>query len=119
MADIAELESAARAANAALSRAQAKQRAEENGALVGRFYKYHNSYSCPEKPSDRWWLYIRVESVDGYCIKCLKFETDKYGKVEIEPRHNLSFRLGDGYQEITAAEFNKAWRATKKKIAAW
>src|SRR6185312_4073195 len=37
-----------------------RERAQHAEKLVGRCFRYRNSYSCPKDESERWWLYRRV-----------------------------------------------------------
>jgi hypothetical protein len=122
MTDLAELELVAKKANQALGRAQEKRANELNKALIGKCFRYRNSYSCPEKPSDYFWFYVRVLSANGYGVTCHTFQTDKNGRIEIEwSSHRSSYHggLSDGYRPITRAQFDKAWRAVKKCIASF
>jgi hypothetical protein len=44
------------------------------------------------------------------------FETDKYGQVTIKT-NPYQYHMNDGYVPISHAQFDKAWRALKTKIA--
>jgi len=107
------------AARLVLYRLEDEERTRKHGALVGRFFRYRNCYSCPEKESDYWWLYVAVTAMDEHgSLRVLKFQTDKEGKVSIEPR---TFAMGelftDGkYIEITEADFIAARRELLQHI---
>lgn len=117
MTDISILEDQAKAANSALYAAKEREAHKRNLALIGKSFRYRNSYSCPEKPSDYFWLYLRVMSVEGLTINCLTFQTDNRGRVEIDTRHQkYSGGLSDGYRPITKGQFDRAWRALQKRI---
>lgn len=94
-----------------LDRLRDAERRAESKKLVGRYFKYRNCYSCPEKESDYWWLYVKVTGADA----SFQFQTDRYGRVEIEPDHY--FNYSGQYVEITAKEFNAAWGALLKRVA--
>jgi len=88
----------------------------ENAKFIGRFFKARNNYSCPEKPSDYWWLYIKVET-DNEGLHGVEFQTDKDGKIEVDfSRYYLRHSL-EGYIEITEEEYAEAWESLKKKIS--
>lgn len=109
-------EKLARQANQRLHAIRDAERFVENKHLVGWHLKTQNNYSCPEKPSDRWWLYAKVQKIDkAGMITLFMFETDKYGHTTTrtdEYRYQV-----DGYTKIPAREFDKAWRSFQKKIA--
>lgn len=101
---------------AELYKVEDAERKAEHAKLIGRCFKYRNCYSCPKEESDYWWMYTKVTGMgDGYWPKAFQFQTDKDGKIEIEyARHHAN--LG-GYVEITAKEFNAAWRKLQRQIA--
>jgi hypothetical protein len=82
---------------------------EKNKLFVGKFFKYHNCYSCPE-PEDYWWQYTAVEFMedDGGLVSW-NFEKDMYGKIEIETK--TSFQLLDNHIEISEEEFYVAYES--------
>lgn len=90
--------------------------------LVGKCFKYRNNYSLPKKPSDYWWLYLKIIAAkDGSAIT-FEFQTDQYGKVNIEPRqthYNRAPGPERGYQPISVGEFDRAWKAVQKRVAGW
>lgn len=65
---------------------EAAERYEKAKGLLGKCFRYRNSYSCPEGEKDRWWLYMRVTEVakDGW-LTVFSFQTDKNGAIEIVP----------------------------------
>lgn len=81
-------------------------------AHVGRCFKVRNNYSCPEKPSDYWWLYKRVVKIDGYSLVTEEFHRDRYGVITFR---ESSIYCNDGKIDascipITTAQFAKAKR---------
>lgn len=103
-----ELKSAIEKARAELREIEETENMKASKALVGKFFKYRNSYSCP-KPDEYWWLYTAVIGVtDEGNPRAWNFQKDIYGKVEVEED---MFRpsLSAGYTEITEQEFWKAY----------
>lgn len=84
--------------------------------LIGNFYKYKNSYSCPEKPSDYFWYYIHITGLKGTMLQGNTFQTDKYGKCEFEVE-----KIADGVVEraikISKAEYKRAHKVFVTKLA--
>lgn len=103
-----ELKSAIEKARSELREIEETENMKASKALVGKFFKYRNSYSCP-KPNEYWWLYTTVTGVteEGNPL-AWNFQKDIYGKVEVE---SDMFRpsLSSGYTEISAQEFWKAY----------
>lgn len=87
----------------------------ESLAFVGKCFKYRNCYSCPKEPSDYWWMYTKVVSVGEYWPVAFEFQTDRDGRITVEKKE--CFHRLDGYDEITAKEFNAAWRKVQQSIA--
>jgi hypothetical protein len=89
---------------------------------IGKCFKYRNCYSCPKEESDYFWLYAKVVGMrDGSAI-VFEFQTDKYGHLSVKPDETYYGRAPNedrGYQPITAAEFNAAWRAVQAKVKGW
>lgn len=105
----------------AIGKIEDRERRATNRKLIGNTYKCRNNYSCPEKPSDYWWLYIQVDRLDsdGH-LKCFSFQTDKYGQITIRPEdhmygHQFDY---DNYKKITKAEFKRAWRSLLARVKA-
>lgn len=84
-----------------------QKKEEENSKLVGKYFKYRNSYSCPESDKDRWWIYRHVISMNDNELSGVTFGTDMYGKVEIERGAIPSYLTG--WTEIEEAEYLEAW----------
>lgn len=77
-----------------------------NLKLIGKCYKFRNSYSQSEK----WWLYIKIVGIekDGDLI-IHKFQKDNYGRIEIESETTWSDFEGDNdYIPISEKEYKKA-----------
>jgi len=82
--------------------------------LIGTCYKYRNSYSCPSKPSDYWWLYMRVDQIKDGMLRCFEFQTDRDGNIRIEQdRAIYDTSLSSEYVKIPLREFAKQWQALK------
>lgn len=94
---------------------ESKERAEKALSLVGKCFKYHNSYPCPESDADRWWLYALVTGVDGEGLKMFMFQHDKYGQIKVDLRAG-SPSLTDGYVPIEREEFLRAWNALMRQM---
>ncbi len=89
-----------------------KEVAERNLSLVGKCFKFSNSYGSGEK----WWLYSRIVGVEGSYFKYLVFQECNLGKVTVETREY-------GYDsmqqvEITKKEFDKQFRLLLDKLEA-
>jgi hypothetical protein len=95
------------------------ERIKENKALVGKCFRYHNCYSCPEKNTDYWWCYRQITGLDEYGdLLSWEFQIDKDGKVEIDPSSYFGRQVDDGWQPITKAQFQKAWDKTREVVCA-
>jgi hypothetical protein len=116
----AELDGIIRNARAELDEIVEKERRVKGQALVGKCYRYRNSYSCPQKESDYWWLYMIVLGVTDGALICFKFQRDSEQKIEIEPdtRVPLSIEgeLSDSYEEIERGLFSVAWEGVLASI---
>src|SRR5690606_5369096 len=100
--------------------------------VEGKYFKFKNSYSLPETPSDYWWLFIKVTEVrkeDLYIgwdeevmgkFRGWSFCTDKYSTIEISMDDQMSsFRylhFLDDCKEITEDEFNREWNKMVDKL---
>ena len=77
---------------------------------IGRYYKYSNSYSG----GDRWWFYLAVNRMnDNGSLFGLTFQKTSSGDGEIVIKTNgyIGSIPGEGYIEITAAQF---WKEAAK-----
>lgn len=94
-------------------------RYQENKKLEGKAFKYRNNFSCPEKPSDYWWMYLKVLKVTKDHIEVHDFQTDKYGEITINLRkRHYRHLFGAGSRiEIKPAEFDRAWKAVTSKLS--
>jgi hypothetical protein len=100
-----------------LWRIESQETEDRNRALIGKCFKYRTSYSLPKQPEDYWWMYLKILGVDGTSLRIWRFDTDKYGKIQIEPDSRLAHQcLSIGYHEIPPAEFNAAWQATMERL---
>ena len=53
---------------------EALERKKENDKLVGKYFRYRNSYSAPSK---KWWVYYKIiKSSDYGYVKAFSFEID-------------------------------------------
>lgn len=89
-----------------------KEATEKNVHLVGKCFKFSNSYGSGEK----WWLYSRIVGVGGSYFKYFVFQECSDGKVIVETR-----KYGyDSLQqvEITRKEFDKQFRLLLDKLKA-
>ncbi len=110
-----EAETAARKANQRISQIRDAERYEENKHLAGKAFRTRNSFSCPEKPSDYWWHYSLVQSVDkAGMLTVFSFQVDRYGRHEVKVDKHIYSVHGD---PMSQAKFIEAWRAFQKKIA--
>lgn len=92
---------------AVLDKTESKRLSEAAAKLVGKCFKYHNSYSVDEK----WWLYLKVVGCDGHKLIVEKFQTTSRGNSMIERDFQFLFgdaHLGDWYIPISDEEFDKA-----------
>ena len=65
--------------------------------FIDKCFRYKNSYSCPEKPEDYWWVYSRVMGLDETALIVDSFQQDSFGKITI--------RLGENkYETVTLGE---------------
>lgn len=98
-----------------LQRVEDARKRAEYKKLLGKCFKYRNSYGSG---SPDWWLYVRVIGGDGYWPKCFQFQLTSHGEIIIaEKEHSVSVGRDDrGYTEITRKEFDRAWAQMKRRI---
>lgn len=114
------LEAQIKALRAELDKIEEAEEQERNAGLIGRCYRYRNTYSCASKPSDYWFMYGRVLSVEGHSATVLMFQTDSGGQMTLHPKecHSAAMLAGAGaYQQITRKEYDKALRAFLAKAS--
>jgi hypothetical protein len=90
-------------------------------ALVGRAFKYRNSYSLPQSDANYWWMYAIVTGQDGGVPMGLTFQRDKDGLVTIE--HDARVRAmwpgrESGWTECTHAEARHEWEKIQAQVRA-
>lgn len=108
--DLKKQEKAIREEVWALEQIESEKR---NAALVGRCFRYRNSYSCPE-PWEKWWLYVKVTGVRGNYLETFRFQDDLQGHIEIESQSWSSPNLVG--EEITLEEFQAEWQNLLTKM---
>lgn len=108
MSVIDKLRKDADAARQKLWEAEAVARDRANAALVGKCFRYRNSYSCPTKPEDYWFMYVKVIAAKDGQVSVFQFQTDKDGKFSIDPI-NRYCSLNENYRPITEKQFAAAW----------
>ena len=115
MESVEQLEKIAHDAQEKLSRIRSDKYKSENGSKVGKTFRTRNSYSCPEKPSDYWWLYAKVTRMDNAgMLHATTFQTDKYGVVSVN--FDQCVHHAQYYDPCPAADFKTAWKALLKKL---
>jgi len=94
----------------------AKAKLKENKALVGKCFRSRNNYSCPEKRSDYWFIYRRVDGLtkDGD-LRIFTFECDKFGEVRIK-KDDFAMHIGSSWDEISEGKFFREYEAILKKV---
>lgn len=98
-----------------LNRLEREEKQHETKGLIGRCFKYHNSYSCPKSDDDKWWIYQRITGVDSGRLHATSFQIDINGKIEIEASD--IFNSVSGWQEISESEYQNAWAVTLHAVS--
>ena len=88
-----------------LNEIEAKERDEKNALVVGKCYKYRNSYGSGKK----WWLYTKVLRVVDGGLVVHQFQTDSRGQMKATPEADIFHYLSPEYQEIQQMEFSERW----------
>lgn len=113
----AEKESLSKELNSLRDRIDAVERVEiimENTKLIGQCYKFLNSYGSDSKD---WWMYKKVISAKGDCLKTIQFQNDESGRLEIViDRWHDSRSFGEHYIKISQSEFDVAKRTFLAKV---
>lgn len=83
---------------------------KKNSKLIGKCFKYRNSYSSGEK----WWLYTKVIGVTDYDrVKTVNFQKTSYNDIEIKTGDSYPHMLGT---KITAKEFHREFEKLWNEI---
>jgi len=115
MESVEQLQKIAGEAQDKLWQIQANERRKANGSKVGKTFRTRNSYSCPEKPSDYWWLWAKVTRMDdGGMLYATTFQVDRYGSIDI--KRDQCIHHAQCYTQCPAAEFNRAWKALLRLV---
>jgi hypothetical protein len=102
------------AARSKLDRLDSAKRKADHAKLLGRCFKYSNSYGG----DSRWWLYIKVTGDDGYWPRTFNFQTTDRDEVLFRRNHQ-SHISGGGYIPIAAAEFRTELKKALRAAGAW
>lgn len=89
---------------------ESKEEENRNKNLVGKFFKFKNSFSCPKTDEDYWWLYIKIVKVDGSYLKCIQFQKDIYNKIKIVYNKTIPYCANMFKIEISEEEGLNAWQ---------
>lgn len=84
-------------------------------ALVGKYYKYHNSYGM----RDKWWLYIHIKAkTKDLDLVSDTFHADTRGKIEFNfNKFDTHYTFeSTSYIEITKREYLRAKKALMKGL---
>jgi hypothetical protein len=90
----------------ALEQIEKQARNEANEKLIGKCYRYRNSYGS----GDKWWLYKIVTGIGDYWPIGTSFQKTSNGTLEIREKETMP-GLPESYEEISRDEYNKQWRA--------
>jgi hypothetical protein len=99
----------ARAVLSAHQQVELEEHVTQQRRFIGRYFKYHNSYSIPD---ERWWLYAMITSVNqhGYLMGW-SFQHTSSDEIRIARNAYLDIRLDSGWTEVEPEEFWTASRA--------
>lgn len=102
-----------------LYKLEAIEKHEFNLPLIGKCFKYRNSFSCPETDADYWWQYEKIIGIDNDTdqLKVWTFEHNKDNTISICFSENRYSVLPES-KEISNEEFMQAWEALVNKIIA-
>lgn len=98
-------------ARAALNEIDKARRVKENASLVGKCFKFENSFGCDRPP---WWLYVKIIAGGDYWPTALSFENRSDGTFEVKKRE--AFSGVEHYTEITSLEFDEAKAEFTEKL---
>ena len=100
---IEELQKTVNDARAELEVFEAAERKKRFSKLLGRCFKYRNSYGSDSK----WWLYAKVTGDDGYWPRTFSFQVTDRQEVGFKNNDQSSHIGGDSWTPISATEFRK------------
>lgn len=83
-------------------------------ASLGKCYKVNISYSLPDEPTDYWWFYCKITSVEENRFRAWSFQRDCDDKIEIE--FDVDFLSIKTATEISPEEFQAAWNSLIEEI---
>jgi hypothetical protein len=92
------------------------ERMENGKHLIGRYFKFINSYSMPQTPEDYWWLYAHVYKQENSNLISYEFEKDSDGKVRINPDKITLAPVLETWVEITEDEFREAFNKLMNEL---
>ena len=98
---------------AELSAIEERERKAEHKALIGKCFKYHNSYGG-DRP--RWWMYARVTTVGGYWPKSFTFQVTCDDEIIVKNKESRTY--SNDWLPITRKEFDREWRKVQAKVKA-
>ena len=92
--------------------------------LVGTYWKYRNSYSCPQSDKDYWWMFAKViRIIDSGSICLLKAQIDSEDRMSVKeetwPYSTNPEKPLSGWIEIDESEFMDAWDAIEQRLESY
>lgn len=101
-----------REAMTALNEIEQTERARRVRSLMGKCFRYINSYGS----DSAWPLYGRIIGADEYgWMRMFQFETTSNDEIQI--RTNRQQTHMSGWEEIPVAEFEEEWTALQSRVA--
>ena len=91
-----------------LSAIQEEKKRKEELSLLGKCFKFHNSYHSLETDSDPWWVYRKITGFNDGSLSSTSFQIDPEGNVDVRFDERL-FSITPKWQEISEAEYQSAW----------
>lgn len=75
----------------------------------GSYWKFRNSYSCPQSNADYWWMHRRITNVtpDG-CMDVLDFQIDKDGRLDVRDAKRMPWEMMSGWVPSTEGDWREA-----------
>jgi hypothetical protein len=100
-----------REAMKALSAIEVAERAKLAERVIGKCFRYSNSYGH----GSQWWLYGRVIGTDEYgWFRMFQFEATDNGEMQIRTEHQRTHL--NGWDPIAANIFQEEWDAFRNRI---